>query len=138
MHRTVREDALAYLEPALARNHRLELSPKAPGLRPVASAHLEHIAKTFGRDHADLAALALQQRIGTDRRTMHDGRDARKIVGALPDTVQTAGGFLPARRGHLADPGLSARLVEEEQVGKGAADIDADYQTSAHAVPLNP
>ena len=98
----VGQHAFAHLDAALARHHRLELAPQAPGLRPVAPAHLQHVAKAFGRDDAGLAALALQQRIGADRRAMNDGRDCRQVVRALPDAVQKAGGFAAARGRDLA------------------------------------
>ena len=37
-----------------------ELAPQAPGLRPVATAHFQHVAKAARRDHADAGARAAQ------------------------------------------------------------------------------
>ena len=43
--RSVGEHALVDLDAQVARHDRGEIAPEAPGARPVAAAHFEHVAK---------------------------------------------------------------------------------------------
>ena len=135
-HRPVGQHAFAHLDAPLARDHRLELAPQAPGLRTITAAHFQHVAKSFRGDDACLAALALQQRVGADRRAVNDGADLRQVAGALAHAVEEAVRFATACRRHLADPRTSARFIQEEQVGERPADVHTDDQLARHAAPL--
>ena len=122
----VRERALADFQPPVARHHRLEPAPQAPGLRPVAPAHFQHVAKARGGDEAGHCAGALDQRVGADRGAVHHRRDRAEIGGHGADAVEHALGRIVPRGRHLADRAGAARLVEGEHVGERAADVDAD------------
>ena len=135
MHRTIGKHPLAYLDASLPRDHRFELPPQSPGLRPIATTHFEHVTETFGRDHAGLAALAFEKRIGTDRRAMNDGADLRQVARALAHAVQKPLRFTASRRRYLADPRTSARFIEKEEIGERSTDIDANNQLARHAAP---
>ena len=66
-------DALAHAEPALARHQlhrRRQAQVVAIVLQPLA--HLEDVAMALGGEQADLGALALEQRVGGDRRAVDD------------------------------------------------------------------
>ena len=72
-HRAVRAQAFAHAEPQLARHQRLgrrRAQVVAVVLQPLA--HLDDVAMAFGGEQRDLGALAFEQRIGRDRRAVHD------------------------------------------------------------------
>ena len=65
--------ALAHAEPPIARHQRLGrrlAQVVAVVLEPLA--HLEDVAVALGRQQPDARALALEQRVGRDRRAVHD------------------------------------------------------------------
>jgi hypothetical protein len=99
---------------------------QAPGLGAVAAAHLQHVAETARGDDAGARHLAFEQRVGADRGAVHDGGDGRGRIGHARHAVHEAARFLAARGGHLDDARRAVGLVEHEEVGEGAADIDAD------------
>jgi hypothetical protein len=61
---------------------------------------------------------------------VHDGTDCRQRCQPH-DAIGKTGCFLPTHAGHFANARLAGRLVEQEQVGVGAPDINADDQASA-------
>ncbi len=110
-------------------------SPHRPQVLPtVAAAHLQHIAEARRGDDADARALALQQRVGADRRAMDDGPASarqRRRSSSGPSRKPTASS--PRLDGTLADAEASRTpRPGPEQVGEGAADIDADNGLSRH------
>ena len=120
-----REGALADLESQVAIHDRGEIAPQTPGVAPVAPAHLDDVAKTPRRDQADAGALALEERIGADRRAVHDRGERRDLSsGAQP--FQEPARLVAAMRRHLGGGEALAAFVEAEEVGEGAADVDAD------------
>jgi hypothetical protein len=122
-----------HLQPQVAGHDGLEIAPQPQVSRPVAAAHLQHVAEAMGGDDADARALALQQRVGADRGAVHDGGDVAEIRhrrAAMPFRSPP-----PRRRGgrHLGDVrALPVASSSAKQVGEGAADIDADMRP-AHA-----
>ena len=74
-HGSVGQDALVDFKSHVAFHDGREIAPEAPGARSIAPAHFEHIAKAARRDHSDARALALQKRVGADRRPVDDRRD---------------------------------------------------------------
>src|SRR5262249_45780449 len=84
-----------------------------------------------------LGALVLQQRVGADRRAVHDRRQ-RFHRPARGDPVEKAERLIAARRRHLVRAAGAGGFVEEEQIGERAADIDADDDIGlrAHSAAL--
>ena len=116
-------------------------SPHRPQVRrPVAAAHLQHVAKAARGDDADARALALQQRVGADRGAVHDRADAGRRRPARSRPFMKPRASSPRCDGTLAVRNVRVCFVEQEQVGEGAADVDADDQpcrscpARAHAV----
>ncbi len=72
-HRTARIDALGYGEAALARRERHGLAQENIVLIEAAFiANGEHVAKAVGRDERDARSLALDDRVGRERRAVDD------------------------------------------------------------------
>ena len=100
-------------------------------LEPLA--HLQDVAVPFGRQEPDAGALALEQRIGGDGRTVDDAlglneqrveADAehrRQALEAIHDAQRRIG-----RSGRRLGERDAASGVKRDQVGEGAADVDAD------------
>ena len=87
----------------------------------------------FGGQQPDAGALALEQRIGGDGRTVDDAlglneqrveADAERLRQAL-QAVHHAQRRIGRSGGRLGERD-AARGVERDQVGEGAADVDAD------------
>ncbi len=119
-------DALIDLQAQLARDQGLEAADEAIGERPGSAAKLEDVTETLGRDQADPGDLALEQRIRRRRRPVHDGADLGKRRAGLGERIENAKGLVLDGRRHLGDTNFAALLVEQDEVGEGAADIDAD------------
>jgi uncharacterized membrane-anchored protein len=66
------EHALRHLDAHVARDGGGKIAEQAPGLPPVASAHLQHVAEAGGGDQAGARTFVLQQRIGADGGAVHD------------------------------------------------------------------
>src|SRR3546814_75659 len=123
---------LAHLQPAVARDHRLEDAAQAPGGGAVAAAHLQHVAEPGCGDDAGRGPAPLQQRVGADRGAVHHRGDRGDPVDPRLDPGEDALGLVRTGRRDLADLGAAGDLVEDEDVGEGPADVDADHITSAH------
>ena len=63
---------------------------------------------------------------------MNDGGDRAKIIRCGLNAAQEAGGLVATCRRNLGNADLATCLVERQDVGKGAADIDADDDRSVH------
>src|SRR5947208_8294699 len=100
----------------------------------VAPPHLDHVAKTLGRDDPDATALALDERVGGDRSAVHDRVE---VSGAseLPEPVEEADRLIAAVRRNFGDAQIARRLVVAKEIRERAADVDADDRPrgSAHA-----
>ncbi len=73
--RSVRQRALGDFDREIALDDGNEIAAQSPGARSVATAHFEDVAKPWRRDEPDPRALAFQQRVGPDRRAVHDGAE---------------------------------------------------------------
>ncbi len=131
--RAVGQGALGHFGAQIARDRGHEFAPQPPGLAAVAAAHLQHVAEARGHDHAGFRALALEQRVGADRRAVHDGRELGEIGLALGDAFDEADRLVALGRGDFARLGFAGGFVEEEQIGERAAHVHADDGGSAHA-----
>ena len=100
---------------------------------PQAAADLEGVPKALGGDQADLGALALEERVRRDRRTVHE-QGARgeefphghvEIPGQPRERRDDAAARVGGDGGHLGNPGCAV-CIGQHEIGEGAADIDAD------------
>ena len=124
------------------RHDALRLHPEigiAVALRHGLAGDFQDMAETVGDDQAESGDLALQQRIGRDRRAV---RQHRQIVDAgaplAEDGMNAAHQSdrgVRRRRRNLGHAHRAGPVVDTDDVGKGAAGIDADPQAriAAHA-----
>ncbi len=131
LDRAIGQHPFVHLQAQVARHDGLERAPEAPGLRPVAAAHLEHVAETRGRDDAGPGALALEKRVGADGGAVDDRGDVNEFIDALANAVDEALGLILAGRGHLCRRDAAPGLVPHKDIGEGSAHIDAN-DISAH------
>ena len=134
-----RVHALVRLDRERERRHRQRLvvdDPAAESARHVGARDLQHLPIALGRDEADLRAGAGQHGVGRDGRAVHHVLDRFGVMPArLADAVearQHADRLVLRRARHLGAPGAAALLVDQQQVGEGAADVDAE--SVAHVV----
>ena len=99
-------------------------------LGPLVTADMDDVAVAGGGDHAGLGAVVLEHRVGRDRGAVEDVGDG---VGRRPAPLAERGdarrGALRGvvrRGGHLVDRALARLAIGNDEVGEGAADIDAD------------
>ena len=118
-------DPLVDLEAEAPLDQRHEPALQAIGRRPGAPAELEHVAKAARRDQADGRDLALEHRVGRRRRAVDDRLERRRLDLGRVERGDHAEGLVLDRRRHLGDAHLAARRLDHDQVGEGAADVDA-------------
>ena len=96
------------------------------GFGPVAAADDVDVARAAGDDEPGLGALALDQRIDGDGRAVDQLVDRGDVDAALADAVDDplyqVGGRGEALRLHES----AERIVESDQIGERAADVDRD------------
>ncbi|MCZ7659792.1 MAG: hypothetical protein M5U07_18885 [Xanthobacteraceae bacterium] len=138
-HLAGRADPLRHLMPHASRRQkgrRLGIERELVHLVTHLPPDLQHVAESLGGDDADLGALALQHGVGRDRGAVHEARD---LVGRqAPLRLHALERFehrearIAARGRDLHDPGGRAGPAYDD-VGEGAADVDADAQVPAHS-----
>ena len=114
------------LESAVARDQRREARLQAVSVRPVAAAQLQHVAKAPAGKQCRPAALAFDQRVDGDGGAVDGGLQTGDVdVRAFERRHET-----PRRVGrgarHLGDFHAPVGGIDGDEVGKRAADIDAD------------
>ncbi len=136
-----RELRTAEVEPAADLAHELDRDD-ALGLHPevrvaVALGHrlardLEEVPEACGDDEAERVDLALQQRVGRDRRAV---RQAGEVRRRAPGLAEDAGDALDEpdrgvrrRARDLRDRDPARRAVHRDDVGERAAGVDADAE----------
>lgn len=131
LFRAVRQHASAYLEHLLLR-HQRDRPPRKEivGIRHFEPGDLQHVLEVLGRKQAEVHALPLNDRVHADRGAV---REIRDLAGRNPVAVvkrrQAGNDFLarPGRgRKNLQRMDGATHVVEGAEVGKGAADIDAN------------
>ncbi len=95
-------------------------------MRTRAAAELEDVAKAARGDQADARDLAIEQRVRRRRRAMHDGAQRREVGTDLRQRGEHPEGLVLHSRRHLGYADVATLLVKQDEVGEGAADIDAD------------
>ena len=114
----------------------LRLSPlQREVVFPIHPLDIGDVLETPRRDVDDVRALALQKRVRGDRRADAQGRDRFPGYAAAFDRVHHRLRGSPRRRGGLRDHELIRRLIDTDQIGKGAPGIDTD--ADCHTVLLH-
>ena len=118
---------LVDLERQVPRHQRARaVEEEVVGLGPVAAADHVDVARAARDEEADLGALALDQRVDGDGRTVDQGFEMARVEPGLADRFDDAVHRI-ARRGQrlgMMDP--SGTGIERDEIGEGAADIDSD------------
>ena len=127
-----RAGALVRLDGELQRRQRLGLGPYDPAGEDAGhegAGDLKHLPVALRGHDADARALAFQDGVGGDRRAVHHVGDLGRLdagVVAYPlDAVEHADRGVVRGGGHLRAEGAAARLVDQQQIGERAADVDA-------------
>ena len=125
-------EALGDLEAEVAGDERGEAAGHAVGVGPRAAAELEDVAEALGGDQAGAGEAALEQGVGGDGGAVDEEVDAVEGRGGGVEGGEDAGGLVRGGRGlDEADGGA----VEEDQVGEGAADVDAGHGGAHRRAP---
>ena len=99
-------------------------------LRPLVAADVDDVAVAGRGDHASLGAVVLKHRVGRDRGAMEDVGDCVRCRAApLAERGDARRGALRRivrRGGHLVNRALARLAIADDEIGKSAADIDAD------------
>src|SRR5262249_36679169 len=94
---------------------------------------LKEMAETRGDDQSEPADRALQKRIGGDRRAVGKAGDiGRRTAGRLEDRAHAAheaDRWIGRRARNLGDAHGARAAIDRNDIGEGAAGIDADPQT---------
>ena len=113
---------------------RTRLEPQIIQIATALPADLQHVAKSGRGQQPNARPLALQHRVGRNRRAMHEARDRRRrhtmLVRQLADRRSHRDIFRSAARRDLQDP-QRARFIRRHNIGECAADIDADLIAAA-------
>jgi hypothetical protein len=91
----------------------------------ISAAHFKHIAKASGGDNAKLRTLSLKQRIGANGRAMHHRRHASSTAKRA-QAREKAGCLITALAWHFRCLKVACCWIEQEQIGEGATDINAN------------
>ncbi len=129
--RAIGEHALLHLAAHVARDDGREIARQAPGFGAIAAAHFQHVAEALGGDQPDARNLPFEQRIGADRRAMHDGAEISDPAEHL-ETVKETHGLIAAIGRHFRGAKLARFAIHQEEIGEGAADIDTNDARTTH------
>jgi hypothetical protein len=137
-HRAVAGDPLVDLDGVLQVGQRLGFGPDDPAGQSAGherACDLQHLPEAPGGEQPDGGALALEDGVGRNRGAVqHLGDLAHRDAGVgadLLDAVQHPDGLVGRRRRGLGPPGGPAALVDEQDVGEGASDVDSEPVTHA-------
>jgi hypothetical protein len=96
-------------------------------VRPVATAQFEDVAEALGGDEARFGAAPLKHHVGGDGGAMDDLVDLpHQVIAECHEPVHQALGLVVGGGRHLRDPDRAGFRVDRDQIGEGAADINAD------------
>ena len=135
-YRAIVADALAHLGAEPPRYERLGLGRQIDPVEmgTVHAADLEHVAESASGDQADRADLALDDRVGDERRSVGERGAAPGHAADRGEPVEQAARRIGGRRRDL-ERARSARRVTRDEIGEGPADVDADANAVARAQP---
>ena len=109
-------------------------------LRAPVAADVDQVAEAARGDHSRARAVALEHDVGRDRGAVEElvegvELDPRQIAQLAQPGHRRLGG-IRGRGGHLVDRHLPARVVDQHQVGEGAAHVDPNPDHGARAVAV--
>ncbi|KAJ0340352.1 hypothetical protein COL154_014178, partial [Colletotrichum chrysophilum] len=118
-------EALGHFQTQVARNDRPELALHAVGVRAGAAPEFQNVAEATRGDQARAAQIAFENGIRRGRRAVDDEIDGRSVGFCGIKRIEYAlrlvvDGGRRLGETHTAGPG-----IEENEIGEGAADIDA-------------
>ena len=127
----LRVDPLADLQAMVARHqHRGGVLEEVVEGGPRGAAQLQHVAKAPRGDEGRARALALEQGVGHHGggvgEEAHVGRRETVALKGRGERVEDAAGEIARRGGDLHHRDLLATLLGEDDIGEGAADVDAE------------
>ena len=136
---TVGRDAFGHFERQRGihrRRRRFERQVVSLVFDPRVASELQEAAEPTRGDVGDRDIAALEDRVGGQRRTVHDpshrlGRDARVRERELRTRDRSVGRMV--RCGQLLDDRNHAVRTGNDDVGEGAADVDAESERAGHA-----
>ena len=140
-HRTGRVDPLRHLEAALARHDRREVAHHAPRVGPGAPAELQRVAKAPRGDEGAAHPLALQHGVGADGGAVDHRLEFLRRLAERGEAGHEAVRLVGRRGRYLGDAHGARGRIDQQQVGEGAADIDAEPAAAgrgAHGVLTGP
>jgi hypothetical protein len=137
-HRAVGRHAFRHFHAQLARHQRLGAARKQViDMRAALAADLQQVAEAFGRDQPRARELALQQRVGRDRRAEADEAHLRRVAlrqrQDLADALHRRAVGILGRGGELVAQAFARPRVHQEHVGEGAPDIETDPDRARHS-----
>ena len=130
-------DPLGHLEAELPRNQRIgEGQEQVVNVVALLRPHFEDVAEALGGDQAELGALAFDHGVGDERGAVDDVADIGERdaghVDELAQPDQRRFGRVVRRRQALVQAHRALLRVVEDEIGEGAADVEADTPTIAH------
>jgi len=128
---------LGHLEPQIPRHQRLRLGDvEVVQLELPLAPDLERVAEPRGRDEPGDGALALDERVGEERRGVHDAREVPRLEMPVtedgPDARDHGANWIVVGRQHLAAPLAARVVVVDHDVREGASDVDPE-RVAGHA-----
>ena len=136
-HIAIAVDTLGHFEAVFPRDQRIgEGQEQVVDVVALLRPHLEDVAEAFGGDQAELGALALDHGIGDQCRAVDDVADiGQRDPGHLDEFAQPdqrrLGRIVRGGQALVQADGAFLRIVKDE-VGEGAADVEADAPAIAH------
>ena len=143
VRRSVGVRALVDFEPQVARHERRgQLQKQVVELVAMLARDLVGIAEAARREQCGAGAFALDDGVGDQRGAVDDAVHVGGLgLAALERLAQHLGDGHRriGRRGQdLADGEVAGRVVDQDQVGEGAADVDADPVATWHVASAYP
>ncbi len=125
-HLAVGIHALRHFQPVFALDQGTKGAAHSIGLRPCATAELQHIAEALGGDEPDLGDLAFEEGVGGRGRAVDDGLHGGGIGAGRGEGRHETDRLVVDGGRHLGELDFVGARIDRQKVGEGAADIDAD------------
>ena len=132
LHRAVVKRALRDFKTQMTRNERdVFAKVKIERVRPIDAPDFVDVAEPFGRDECSFGALAFEDRIDRDRRSVDDELGIACRVTRDRDGVEDAADQVVGRAQRFAERDGTIVDVHHGDIGKRPADIDSDAEMFA-------
>jgi hypothetical protein len=131
---------LVDLDTSIARGRRYRLRDiEIEVMRPTLPREFEYVSKPRRRQHPGAGRLALEDRVGRERRAQHHELDLAALgpgqFDDFRDALENRPGRIVGRRGKLVVPVFAGCDIGQHDIGKRTARVDADPET-VHATRL--